>query len=113
MSTTARIEHTPGPWELIWEDGKYGVIGATTDKKLVAIVGNNPHDGRNEIRKANAQLIAAAPELLDALTKAQQTIENAVMAGCDDPETMEYALEHHATLINIRAAIAKAKGETK
>lgn len=66
--------HTPGPWELIWEDGKHGVIGATTEKKLVAIVGNNPDDGRNDIRKANAELIARAPDMLAEIATLRATI---------------------------------------
>ena len=36
--------------------------------KAVAIIGNNtPDDGNEPMRFANARLIAAAPELLDAL----------------------------------------------
>lgn len=64
----------------------------------------------SEQREAMADLIAAAPLMLKALVKAKQVIENAVMAGCDDPDTMEHALAHHPTLIDIRAAIAKATG---
>lgn len=57
---------TPGPWQLAWEDGKHGVVGSTTEGKLVCIVGNNPRDGKNDMRRANATLMAAAPDLLDA-----------------------------------------------
>lgn len=67
---------TPGPWELIWEDGKHGVIGASTEKKLVAIVGNNPDDDKNDIRKANATLIAAAPDLLAACEAARTVVDS-------------------------------------
>ena len=64
-------KHTPGPWELAWEDGKHGVVGATTEGKLlfvVGIVGNDEETAhRNDERKANARLCAAAPEMLEAL----------------------------------------------
>jgi hypothetical protein len=66
---------TPGPWALAWEDGKYGVIGSQCEGKLVCIVGNNPDDGKNDIRKANATLIAAAPDLLVACEIAMQIID--------------------------------------
>lgn len=56
---------TPGPWDLAWEDGKHGVVGSTTEGKLVCIVGNHPGDGRNDERRANGLLMAAAPDLLD------------------------------------------------
>lgn len=61
------MKPTPGPWALAWEDGKHGVVGATTEGKLVAIVGNNPNDDKNDERRANAQLIANAPDMLAAL----------------------------------------------
>lgn len=64
---------TPGPWSLAWEDGKYGVVGSTTEGKLVCLVGNNPDDGKNDERKANATLIAAAPTMYEyVLRKAKE-----------------------------------------
>lgn len=60
-------KHTPAPWEAATEDGKLGVIGATSKGKFIAIVGITGEQGMDAERKANARLIAAAPELLEAL----------------------------------------------
>ena len=62
-------QHTPGPWDLAWEDGKYGVIASAVGGKLVAVVGNNPNDGLNDIRKANAKLMASAPDMLEQIKR--------------------------------------------
>ena len=85
----------PGPWALAWEDGKHGVVGSTTEGKLICIVGNaTPDDGREPVRKANAQLIAAAPELLAACELACSVIDNSEV------------------YMVISKAIAKARGES-
>ena len=62
-------EHTPGPWEAVIQPGCHAVIASLSGgPKAVAIIGNNtPDDGNEPTRFANARLIAAAPELLDAL----------------------------------------------
>ena len=97
-------EHTPGPWELAWEDGKHGVIGQTTGGKLVAIVGNNPDDGRNDERKANARLIAAAPDLLAAC---EAVLKWAETPQSEDRGTFTYFAEVIVPMVDV--AIAKAK----
>ena len=65
----AKIRHTPGPWEAVIQPGCHAVIASLSGgPKAVAIIGNNtPDDGNEPMRFANARLIAAAPELLDAL----------------------------------------------
>lgn len=60
---------TAGPWELAWEDGRYGVIAAATGKKLICVIGNNPDDGLNDIRRANAELMAQAPTMRDRINE--------------------------------------------
>lgn len=54
------MKHTPGPWE-IHEEVVY-----STDGFLIASAEANYED-HIEIQAANAKLIAAAPELLNAL----------------------------------------------
>lgn len=99
-------KHTSGPWEIHPEYSPLCI--RTEDDRIVADCSGT---GRpKEEARANAVLIKAAPLMLKALVKAEQVIENAVMAGCDDPDTMQHALAHHPTLMDIRAAIAKAKG---
>ncbi len=60
---------TPGPWEAVIQPGCHAVIASLSGgPKAVAIIGNNtPDDGNEPMRFANARLIAAAPEMLDAL----------------------------------------------
>lgn len=118
-----KAKFTPGPWE--WRDtsgaglGIYGNVSATMGKdfsQLVEIYGLGacseptfqiayerwvqfPKRDWNEMQRANAQLMAAAPDLFDALWVA--TEHNALRFG-----------ESHNTVIQGRAALAKARGES-
>lgn len=97
-------KHTPAPWK-----HKGARIVKCRHKKTdkdpydftiaqVMCFCSGDFDGQEQ--RANATLIAAAPELLEALYKAETYFS-------------EYAAETPASehmLINIRAAIAKAKG---
>ena len=88
--------HTPGPWEPKIKGTYVHVIAPTATKnqphgQVVAQVCSGP--GKNTIE--NAQLIAAAPELLHALELVAWEKE-----GFDD----------HISRV-VRAAIAKARGE--
>ena len=94
-------KHTSGPWELCWEDGKHGVVAEAADHKLVAIIGNNPNDDRNDERKANAQLVSAAPDMLGALKQASFCLRELL------PEDKEALF----TLDIINQALAKAEGK--
>jgi len=90
-------KHTPGPWKLAWEDGKHGVVASSIpEPNVVALVGNRD-DGRNDIRKANARLMAAAPDLLEACEVAERILTE---YGIPDERRTE-----------IQSAIAKATGE--
>lgn len=90
-------KHTKGPWT--WREGFYGLDGEESD-----ILTHAPYEGmylsyhRNDYeREANARLIAAAPELLEALESlvlfTKPTKSNAV------------------ALNNAHNIIAKARGE--
>lgn len=65
------MSHTPGPWE--WLYGHSGLRGQpTTDNADGMVLAYEPHEGmwlRDYTTEgaANAHLIAAAPELLEAL----------------------------------------------
>ena len=58
----------------------------------------------SHLTEANARLIAAAPELLEALQEALGSVE--FMAGATDADP-----EDHERLALVKAAIAKAGGE--
>lgn len=58
------MSHTPGPWEVVEADEIYVVhAGSYT----IATMGDPKSLMAHEEKLANARLIAAAPELLDAL----------------------------------------------
>jgi hypothetical protein len=86
-------KHTPGPWRVVdsWND--YMVEGQNGEE---IIWQDGPHNTPT-INKANARLIAAAPDLLEALVA---IVGNSSIQRVSD--------ELHA---KARAAIAKAKGE--
>jgi hypothetical protein len=115
-------KHTPGPWRfatksnfgnLIEADsGKRGGIGAglldegyRTVAMYQACCASERYDDQEENRLANGHLIAAAPELLEALQIAWLWIDNWEPAFVSDEEWTEVA----GPLI--RAALAKATGE--
>jgi hypothetical protein len=85
--------HTPGPWD------NYGPIVHIGGQHIAHVVLNETNaDGNrgSDEERANARLIAAAPELLEACE-----------AVANDPYTTCACAE------KVRAAIAKAKGEEK
>jgi len=90
-------KHTPGPWSIDGEGTNAMVRGA--DLTIVAV----RHRLTGQTHEANARLIAAAPELLEALEDLVYLAEAAMR------EVGEYDIE--AELADARAAIAKARGE--
>lgn len=85
-------KHTPGPWNVGHEDENTGEIEVISDgRPYVCLVLPGAID---EVTPANARLIAAAPELLEAL----QRLVDAV-----DPESTGWG--------EAVAVIAKATGE--
>ena len=64
-------EHiTPGPWSIDWEVSEDGPSLAGPDDVVHVYISREGSQGRAE---ANAHLIAAAPELLDALQAVERT----------------------------------------
>lgn len=64
----AKSKHTPGPWKAYKLDGEWFIEGGDGD---IADVGFKTEDGEeadlDALFEANAHLMAAAPELLEAL----------------------------------------------
>ena len=106
-------KHTPGPWE---RRGKSVVVKGAPRRnnaysgRICNVQGNGEGKTKiNEIANANAQLIAAAPQMLEALEMAKLFIENGIEMGyISEPQP---GTPESATLSAIRAAIAAAKGE--
>jgi len=88
--------HTPGPWSVV----ELTPNTVQTPSGRISVNWNATHDDGKRLNEAeaNARLIAAAPELLDALELALEIIE------ATGPGSYPVAEEQ------IRAAIAKAKG---
>ena len=86
------MKHTKGPW---FKDGHF--IRQVDDSGLIAelYISPNSNDGRNQSLTDNARLIAAAPEMLEALE-----------AICDSCLSLSFD-----ELCLIKNAIRKARGE--
>lgn len=94
-----KFEHTPGPWTCTYTSNHAHDYRLAKPNGQMPI--NAPYNDRSE-QRANARLIAAAPELLEAL----QTIMGLV--GMTGPRRLA---DYKIPLSNARAAIAKATGE--
>lgn len=107
----SKAKHLPGPWE------------QTRTKYLVKLSASSPSDGTwhffakvcvrikgegkdDETGLANARLIAAAPELLEALKKLTMMARTSGGTAGPDAGLMEACAE-------AESAIAKATGETE
>jgi hypothetical protein len=104
-----KATHTPGPWmppeptsnRVILEGGTiYKIRANKRDKTPIVFVAGLDDDGRDE-GPANASLIAAAPDLLEALEVMTER-QSLYSGGHDD-----------GAITKARAAIAKAKGEAQ
>jgi hypothetical protein len=93
-------KYTPGPWEIQKADDAY-CIASIGNLVIMPAVGKVKHDNS----EADARLIAAAPELLDACTALIDYDESA--EDGDVSMIMAYA---KATRL-ARKAIAKATGQ--
>ena len=130
MSNT-KTEHTPGPWK----HRPYQYAGAAQSVSIVIVDANeahygcvianvsapNHHDGyiparMAQERIANARLIAAAPDLYDALSRVGDVLEiweaEGSLTNAED-NLVKTTAEAVALASCIRAALAKARGESK
>lgn len=109
-----RTQHTPGPWR--WADG-YQASATSRNAPTVYIPGRevcklsslmaNEHQAE---AKANARLIAAAPDLLDACRLAARNAEAELyMLPVDADRAVRTCREKQVAIY--RAALAKATGE--
>ncbi len=113
-------KHTPGPWKLEWSEGhawsERRIVTPDGRDERVAVVSLRGAPKQNPvIAEANARLISAAPELLEAC-------EAGDVLGNDGPCLLEYAASLLGNFAPVtaseltrkaqaeRAAIAKARG---
>ena len=102
-------EHTPGPWYIEpTSDFNASFRVMDVQEVTVALCYQQPAD--TWLAESNARLIAAAPELLEALKCTLEALENwveLVLAGDEDRDPTYEALQASRA----RAIIAKAEGE--
>ena len=110
---TQSSKHTPGPWSATMQTNSFGPNGRfsicrDTDDAERTLICEMPHSSTTGLsslktRAANADLIAAAPEMLEALKRLVDAVENleGVNAQC---EPHPKSVMHQAL-----AAIAKAE----
>lgn len=95
-------KHTPGPWA-IDGCGSLGNLDVIYGSGRITMMECENDEISDDELFANAALIAATPDLLEALDRAE-----AFISGFEDDDTQEGVTE---MLAAIRVAIAKAKGE--
>ena len=117
--TTKSAQFTPGPWSLCnWmvgnntPTGEVTICGPEGDEHICTMDGN-------EDNQANGNLIAAAPEMYEALKQALIIVESAYLDDyakrkqhCTDDEAGMSSDEQASfeALQLVKAAIAKAEG---
>lgn len=116
MTAQAESGWTPGPWFARSSDGRADgmfLVGANSDERGVEVDGPSKNGGiyiaqaLGPDREANARLIAAAPDLHDALCEAPCPVP-----GTGDPDDITagqcHALGHCGCIYG--DALAKAQG---
>ena len=97
-------KHTPGPWM----ESSFEVWSPLNGKRFGKVVADlRRADGTSDEAKANARLIAAAPELLDELRKCRN-----VIAHCISELPQAYKEAARTQMNKAGEAIAKATNET-
>lgn len=98
-------QHTPGPWTALGRDGYNSIIiRAEHASHWPALVPEFNEIARDPEQEANARLIAAAPDLIDALRDIVARID------CYDAGRCPPSLAERCREIAL-AAIAKAEGK--
>lgn len=92
--------HTPGPWEVTTHPNQSAIL-ITAGANIIAVPGYTENDDEYA---ANARLIAAAPDLLEALRCHYDD-------ACDRGETTDEDGKEYDDYRAIRRAIEKATGE--
>lgn len=97
MSNT---KFTPGPWK---KSGQFG-ISIGRDHGYISAQNTGCFYALVEEREANAALIAAAPDLYDALEQAAEALSNC-------KANTGYSSMQYRAAIAIKSALEKARGE--
>ena len=104
------MKHTKGPWKYIGWDGQMEIRTEDNQETGIAFLGNR-EDGAipNGQTRANAHLIAAAPELLEICEYMESILESIperILQYIEDD-----ILDESIYFLMIKNVIAKAKGK--
>lgn len=99
------MKHTKGPWVTIRAYEQERMLVINGDRSPVCSI-----DSNCKTQVANAQLIAAAPELLEALQLAEVSLVTAeTLAICNND--LDAMTDFSRVIKTVRQAIAKAEGK--
>ena len=93
-----KTQHTPGPWHVATRRNEFHSERVFAGSRYIACIGGS--DDTVDEQKANAHLIAASPELLEALEDVTDRLD---WLNSDDNARIMEATD------KARSAIAKAK----
>jgi hypothetical protein len=107
-ATVTKIQHTPGPWTVSEDPDTNGVFiireilaSEVLDASPTGVDADLLYEEQNKLRTANARLIAAAPEMLEALKSVSEAYQSMF-------DVMPVAWQTFDNIVN--EAIAKAGG---
>jgi len=95
-------KHTTGPWVIDWNVARLDIFSSDTKVLVASLRRSALSEDIDEAARANARLIAAAPELLNALRELSDLVD-LILSGDYTPDSF--------TTQPARAAIAKAEGK--
>jgi len=97
-------KHTTGPWVIDWNVSRLDIFGADETTLVASLRRSSLSQAIDEAARSNARLIAAAPEMYEAIA----AIATAMNLGYIPNEILS---EGSPILEELRAAIAKAEGK--
>lgn len=108
-------KHTPGPWQWEKRGGAFRAIEGPSGPS-VAVTEEYAGDAWIDVSEANARLIAAAPEMLEALIQAAAHLSSGIQTiqgSHDEPPEPASQWDYEAGLMagDLLRLIAKATGE--
>jgi len=95
-------KHTTGPWVIDWNVARLDIFSSDAKVLVASLRRSALSEDIDEAARANARLIAAAPELLNALRELSDLVD-LILSGDYTPDSF--------TTQPARAAIAKAEGK--
>jgi hypothetical protein len=112
--TVADVQHTPGPWTALLHTGNGVTVGRDDDWTITGADGQSVcwEGGPNDHADANARLIAAAPDLLAALSSILPSPLCGESWDLPDEEMVQITVtlgELRAARAALRAAVTSAR----